>query len=276
MKPCRLLWKTAHAAGLSGIVSTVLFCTACGKAESIPEPQPIPEISVLTSEPAVTEWQTAPVQMPAETAPMTAPAFPAEIAETLYTEPVLMDALYQGGEGEEQYAETPMPQFFTFRFFPEGVSARLAGGTYQRLSCDLTQLSPADIESHYCLQDCNFDGITDLFVPVHMMGADIQYAVFLWNDRDKAFSQHPFYLSNPRCSTETQNVVCLEQKDDVTAHITAYRCSNEQMAEQWQRTAHYDTLTLTYTHDEAAEDTSFSDRNAMEQAFLSYYYDGKE
>lgn len=141
---------------------------------------------------------------------------------------------YQGGDGGEEHAETPLPQYFTYRFFESGLSVRLAGGNYQSLSVDLSDMSPEDAESGYYLFDSDFDGDLDLSVPTVYTDSHKEFAVFLWDDASAHFAETPVMLSDPQyfpeekhlttlSQTETEAIVqdCVWQEDSLLPVLTA-------------------------------------------------------
>ena len=199
-----------HSPLLFLLASCSLLCTACAHAapESASEPDPH-----VTDAPAATD----PVDSvpPADSAAETAAG-----SETLPTEPDT-DALipvpeisvpdYQGGDGGEEHAETPLPQYFTYRFYESGVSVRLAGGNYQGLDLDLSGISPEDAEGGYYLFDSDFDGDLDLSVPTVYLDSHKEFAVFLWDDADAHFSEAPLLLSDPQYFPEEKHLTTLSQ-----------------------------------------------------------------
>lgn len=113
-------------------------------------------------------------------------AISAETSETRQTE------LYQGGEGDEAHANDPMPEYFTYRFTPDGISVRLAGGTYQAILYDLTDALQHHADQLFSLTDTDDDGDFDLSVPIRFDGdAASEYAVFLWDADTKRFADKP-------------------------------------------------------------------------------------
>ena len=96
--------------------------------------------------------------------------------------------LFQGGIGEEKDASTPRPEFFTYRFQPDAFSARLAGGNYQTVSCDLSEAMQHNIDAEYYLADHDHDEWLDLYLPAAYEDEKVSsYFVFLWNPTDEKF-----------------------------------------------------------------------------------------
>lgn len=234
-----------------------------GTAENV-----IPEAVTMTALPQETEpVPTAPVQVP-HTGTFTVPQT-SELAVTRYTVPVQTEEPpYRGGEGDEAHAETPEPEYFTYRFTPNGISVRLAGGTYQTLPCDLSASVGCGIEMLYQLPDCNFDGRPDLLVPVSVADSDIRYAAFCWNESLAAFEDIPVFLRNPLIHPETEQIVCLSQDSDTAAYVSVLQWENGALNEVQQISADYETLALT------AGDTvtSYDTEEELTKALLEYYH----
>lgn len=102
-------------------------------------------------------------------------------------------AVFQGGIGDEANAETPLPEFFVYRFQPDAFSVRLAGGNYQTVLWDFSEAFSHRIDEEYHLEDQDGDGYFDLFIPAsydeesHITG----YFVFLWNPVEEKFLTEP-------------------------------------------------------------------------------------
>lgn len=161
------------------------------------------ESSNFTSEQTAPQSTTIPVVVPKETeapAAETEPASPVipeqtpdEILES-YAENDPMQ--FQGGIGGEEHAETPLPEYFRYRFDPTSVAMRLAGGTYQVISYDFSQTFAH--ESYYYLRDHNEDGYFDLYAPIEYDGDYIvTCAVFLWNPESGKFADEPVLYECP-------------------------------------------------------------------------------
>ncbi len=98
----------------------------------------------------------------------------------------------QGGIGGEQAANTPKPEFFSYRFQPDSFSVRLAGGTYQTVSYPISEPLLQTIDQDYFLQDYDNDGDYDLYLPAVYDDQNIaKYVVFLWDSVDESFSTEP-------------------------------------------------------------------------------------
>ena len=103
--------------------------------------------------------------------------------------------MFQGGIGDEKDAYTPKAEFFTYRFQPDAFSARLAGGTYQTVSCDLSEAMKHNIDAEYYLSDHDRDGWLDLFLPaVYEDDKVSSYFVFLWTPTDEKFLTAPLTI----------------------------------------------------------------------------------
>ena len=100
--------------------------------------------------------------------------------------------LFQGGIGLEKDAATPKPEFFSYRFQPDAFTARLAGGNYQTVLCDLSEAMQHQIDTEYYLSDYDSDGCFDLYLPTSYDGEVVRtYWVFLWNPTDEKFLTEP-------------------------------------------------------------------------------------
>lgn len=102
-------------------------------------------------------------------------------------------AFFQGGIGDEEHAETARPEFFVYRFQPSGFSARLAGGNYQTVTCDLSAAIEHRIDEEYYLEDYDIDGYYDLYIPASYDTDEIvlSYYVFCWNPAEELFRTEP-------------------------------------------------------------------------------------
>ena len=104
---------------------------------------------------------------------------------------------FQGGIGGEQNAETPKPEFFIYRFQPDAFSARLAGGNYQTVACDLSAAFAHQIDAEYFLEDYDQDGCYDLYIPASY-DADsrvLSYYVFCWDSAAELFRTEPLTVN---------------------------------------------------------------------------------
>lgn len=96
--------------------------------------------------------------------------------------------LFQGGIGEEKDASTPKPEFFNYIFQPDAFTARLAGGTYQTVPCDLSEGFRHNIDAEFCLKDYDADGDYDLWLPaVYDQSRVTEYMIFLWDAEAEKF-----------------------------------------------------------------------------------------
>lgn len=122
---------------------------------------------------------------------------PAEILESYAADD---PQSFQGGIGGEEHAETPLPEYFTYRFLPDSVTMRLAGGNYQAILYDFSETVAHD--AYYYLNDYNDDGYFDLCAPVKYDGDRISTcAVFLWKPEDGKFSETPILDEAPAETT---------------------------------------------------------------------------
>ncbi len=222
-----------HAPLFVMLLSGSLLCTACSHAapdtesahsSSVPD---IPADSDTVDTVPDTDSAPAPSAGSAESQTEPEPA-------GLIPLPEISQPDYQGGDGGEEHAETPLPQYFTYRFFESGLSVRLAGGNYQSLSVDLSGMSPEDAESGYYLFDSDFDGDLDLSVPTVYTDSHKEFAVFRWDEASAHFAETPVMLSDPQyfpeekhlttlSQTETEAIVqdCVWQDDSLLTVLTA-------------------------------------------------------
>lgn len=254
------------------LLPAILLCACSRNTTDSSQTETLPPAAVAETMPQVSETpdetaQTAPIQQP-PTETFTVPQS-TELAVTRYTVPAQTDEpLYQGGEGDEAHAQTPAPEYFTYRFSPDGISVRLAGGSYQILLCDLSASIGSGIEMLYQLPDCNFDGQHDLLVPVTVSDSDITYAAFCWNAERAAFAEVPVFLQNPIIHPETEQIICLKQENDTTACVTVRHWENGTLTEIQHVTADYDSKQLV-TDDGIKE---FDTDDALTEALLEYYH----
>lgn len=116
-------------------------------------------------------------------------------ADSVSSDAAEVTTLFQGGIGDEKDASTPKPEFFTYRFQPDAFSARLAGGNYQTVPCDLSAAMQHNIEAEYYLSDHDSDGWLDLFLPAGYEDERVSsYFVFLWNPTDEKFLTAPLTI----------------------------------------------------------------------------------
>ena len=215
------------------LLSGSLLCTACSHAAPNPESNTSSSVPDIPADSDTVD--TVPdLNSVAETSAGSAESQLESEAVGLIPLPEISQPDYQGGDGGEEHAETPLPQYFTYRFFESGLSVRLAGGSYQSLSVDLSGVSPEDAESGYYLFDSDFDGDLDLSVPTVLTDFHIEFAVFLWDDASAHFAETPVMLSDPQyfleekhlttlSQTETEAIVqdCVWQEDSLLPVLTA-------------------------------------------------------
>lgn len=180
---------------------------------------------------------------------------------------------YQGGEGGEDFAETPLPEYFTYRIYENGFSARLAGGNYQsvQLSADCPPLL-SGAEQDYSLFDSDFDGAYDLAIRIKSDYGQHAYAVFLWNSESMKFDESPVLLYNPRFDKDNQTVISLQQADDKNAYLAIYLGSPKTPL-LWCH-ADYSTLTLygpaLYEQSNLPQ-TKYDSEDALTDALMEIY-----
>ena len=172
--------------------SCMILPVLCGCTAAPPESQQAASsdaATAATAEPASTSAETAAACITDNTSAASSDAPASETAAAITT-------VFQGGIGGEQYADTPSPEYFSYRFQPDALSVRQAGGTYQIVSCDLSAAFAHDIDAEYRLADHNADGAYDLFIPAAYHDDTItEYLVFLWNPDEKKFLTEPVTVS---------------------------------------------------------------------------------
>lgn len=261
----------------SGMIPLLLPClmlSACRSEASQDAQTPISQTgTVIVSADVKTETAppvTAPVQAEFDPGVTITVPQPKETSVTLFTVPEQQSAIYQGGEGDEAHGETPEPQYFTYRFLPDGVSVRLAGGTYQILRCDLSQSLPNGADSKYQLEELDFNGYPDLFVPVLIDGHNITYAAYRWDPERAAFAEPAFLLENPVVDPDLQQITCLSQDDDTLAHISIYKWDHDTCTETKSFIADYTQLTLTEKDGDQTEQMQFQSEAELSEALLQH------
>ena len=163
----------------------LLSCCGCTSDVSSESDADNPQTTV-TSSTAATE---------SENAVSTSDTTNTDIVTNPDSQPDVTEAvtMFQGGIGDEQTAETPKPEFFVYRFQPDGFAVRLAGGTYQIVSCDLSAAFDHRIDEEYYLDDFDHDGDFDLYIPAsydddaHVLS----YYLFCWNADEEKFLSDP-------------------------------------------------------------------------------------
>lgn len=193
-----------------------------------------------------------------------------ETLPPLYPTEPLPEDVSQGGEGGEEHGNDPDPSYFNYRFLPDGVSMRLAGGNYQVIPYDFSDMVIRGTVDYYFIEDINFNGSPDLFAAASFQNSDIIYAVFLWNPETLHFETEPLLLSNPVCHADTKTVTTTEQLEENTAVITAYRWDSDNLVPAGKYTADYAALTVTEETDGAEKTTkTFTDRDELTAYFLT-------
>lgn len=178
-----------------------------------------------------------PESLPAQTDPAAE-----QPTETLFPLPASNMPAYHG-EGGEDFAETPLPEYFAYRIYENGFSARLAGGNYQSMQLP-AECPPllSGAEQEYSLFDSDFDGDYDLSIRIKADYGQLAYAVFFWNGETKKYDEAPTVLYNPRYDAENKTVISLQQADDKNVYLAIY-LGSPQSPFEWCH-AEYSTLTL--------------------------------
>lgn len=246
-------------------------CTASKPEQSRPESGSPPPIQ--------TGAAAAPVQTDAAAETLAVNTDPAlsspEEPAVLIPAPEISQPDYQGGDGGEEHAETPLPEYFTYRFYENGFSARLAGGMYQALEADLSAVSPLDAETGYYLYDSDFDGDLDLSVPVLYTESQKRFAVFLWDADTAYFAETPVILTDPQYFPADRHLTVIEQ-DASEATVIDYIWENGTLTEMLTAKANADSLNLLVNaKDEngSAVDLTLAaaDQDKLTEMLLQYY-----
>lgn len=226
--------------------------------------------------------QTAPSRSTALTsAKSTAPdtsAEPETTASALSSVTSLSDrqsdvtTLVQGGQGGEEHASDPAPLYFTYRFFPDSVSMRLAGGNYQTIFYDFAAAAEHDVDSLYHLTDYNFDRIPDLAVPVIFADRNITYAVFLWLPETSRFDPEPILLCNPASDADAKTVTSLVygNESELESVLRFFVWDGDALLETRSLCADYHELILTDSSEGAEQTKQFESAEALRDALLSF------
>ena len=183
-------------------------------------------------------------------------------------------SLAQGGEGGEDHASDPDPEFFTYRFFPESVSMRLAGGNYQTIFYDFKAALEHDVNALFHLDDVNFDQHPDLFVPVEFDSQNITSAVFLWNPDTMYFQSEPILLCNPQLDPDSETVSSLVYENEARPEtvLRYFRWVDGKLSEIRALIADYTAFTLTDVPAEGSETIrQFENADQLHEAFVLEY-----
>lgn len=224
-------------------------------------------ISELHEETTTAETTETTVQFTTDTTELpTTAATTATTRQTLFTTSQAATELHQGGEGGEEHGSDPDPLFFNYRFGPDVVSMRLAGGNYQSIGYDFSGAIGETGEPDYFVEDCDFDGDADLAAVCSYDGSDALYAIFLWDAGTLKFNEEPVLVYNPRLHRPTL-ITSLKQESDTVASVTAYEWEDGSLKEIWKQTADYAALTLTDSVDDSV--TEFDDQDALTAQLLA-------
>lgn len=247
-------------------------CSASAPEQSQPENGSIPQVRTDAA-PAPVQTDTTAGTISENSEAVT--AVPEEPA-VLIPAPEISRPDYQGGDGGEEHAETPLPEYFTYRFYENGFSARLAGGMYQALEVDLSAVSPLDAEQGYYLCDSDYDGDLDLSVPVLYTESQKRFAVFLWDSGSAHFAEEPVILTDPQYFPDAGHLTAMEQNAS-EATVTDYVWENGTLTAKLTAHANAETLSIRVhaiqDDGEAVElIQSAEDEAAMTEMLLRYYH----
>lgn len=229
------------------ILCTAVLVSFCSCRSTNPQTESSESSLETTAETEKLSTETDPVTESTVSVSETSPA--EKNAETDQTDSLLFPLPdnplpeYHGGEGGEDFAETPLPEYFAYRIYENGFSARLAGGNYQ--SVQLPAECPpllSGAEQEYSLFDSDFDGDYDLSIRIKADYGQLAYAVFFWNGETKKYDEAPTVLYNPRYDAENKTVISLQQADDKNVYLAIY-LGSPQSPFEWCN-AEYSTLTL--------------------------------
>lgn len=241
--------------------------------------RPVPEITT-----AATLAETTTAASATETTASLTTTAATGAAEPLITTLSAATTEQLGGQGGEENAETPDPRYFNYIISPDAISMRLAGGNYQTLRWDFTEHLEKYPEGKYTLDDIDFDGHPDLFIPVRGLDTpNVQYAVYRWTDDMRLFEDTPTLYCNPVCHPDSKEVFTLQQmknETDGTETISiieayAWRASLNKYALKKFREYRADfaalTLTASVLEDGVSEVTHYDTKEALEKAMLELY-----
>lgn len=152
----------------------------------------------------------------------------------------------QGGEGGEEHAEDPDPDYFTYQFAADGVILKLSGGTYQAIAYDFSKTADKGLDRDFFLLDANFDGKPDLFAPAEIKDGMITYAVFVWNEETKKFADYPVLIDNPNINAEKQTVTSTRKLGDSSVMLTGYVWQGGTLAQNYIVYADFSKKTISY------------------------------
>ena len=178
----------------------------------------------------------------------------------------------QGGEGGEEHADDPDPNYFVYQFSPEGVAVRLSGGNYQSIAYDFSKTAENGIEKDFFLLDMSFDGCPDLFVPVEKKDDTVTYAVFVWNSEAKKYAETPILLDNPTVSAEKKLVTAVRKLSSTSVMLTGYEWQAATLAQSYIVYADFSKLTLSYKtlSDQKISITDFKTAAELSEKLRSY------
>ncbi len=175
----------------------------------------------------------------------------------------------QGGQGGEAHADEPEPLYFNYRFAPDCVTMRLAGGNYQTIFYDFEAAVEHDVDSLYYLDDFDFDGSNDLAVPVIFADSNITYAIFLWNKETMFYEEEPILLCNPSAIAESRQVVSLTSDGTEASVLRFFIWDTGTLSETVMAAADYTACTLTVTYpggDSPETVTEYDSTEALNEA----------
>ncbi len=157
----------------------------------------------------------------------------------------------------EIHADDPYPDYFNYRFSEDSISVRLSGGSYQLLHCDLSESIDYDLDTAYLLEDCNFDSHSDLLVPTKIGENNVTYAIFLWNQETKHFSDNCILFVNPKINVDKKLLISEKNVSPTQKSLELYEWENDLLCIVYRYEADFDKLTLSKS-DMKDEATMFS------------------
>ncbi len=264
---------------ISALTLTALALTGCGT-------QPITQADNLSSaETTTTSATTATVTEATETttsgtelttttaATVTTESTTAATTTlgTLFT--VLKPAeTVKSGDGGEEHADEPYPPYFNYVFAKDSVTMRLTGGNYQVLQFDFSQMDEEKMQKEFYLYDCNFDEHPDLVAPYKTADDKTSYAIFLWDDGVKKFSDTAVKVDNPTFSAAKKTFTSIQQLTPQTLTITGYRWQGAAPVTAFIVYADYRSLTASYKDLSSNQTTqkTYDSADALAKAVSSY------
>lgn len=145
----------------------------------------------------------------------------------------------------EEHADEPDPINFTFRFAPQYIDVRLAGGKYQTFYYDLSAVVNAENdELPYILADFNFDGYLDFCVPTVPKQTNQNHIIYIWNPETLHFNEKPLEMLNPQIRPVSQIISARFRKNTNQNILEMYSWIDGALTIQKRYMTNYRNLTI--------------------------------